>query len=117
MSAHDSVRLTLVPKDLWEQVQRDEALGKNDKVRMETLTFDFDLAPCRPEACSAQLEAGHELLADLKGGGGFTVHVTAESGAVLASSSIALAGFANALDEEPDNWRELLRARKAYSAE
>lgn len=107
LSPYISVRLTFVPKDLWEKVQTDDKTEKNHEAALEKFTFNFDLPPCYPTVCVAQVDATPEFLTSLKGSGGFTVHATSQSGTVVASS-VALAGFAEALAGEPDNRHELL---------
>jgi invasion protein IalB len=111
VSPYASMRLTIVPKDLWEKVQKDEKIEKNDEPALERFTFNFDLPPCHPTVCAAQVDATPEFLTNLKSSGGFTVHATDEWG-IVVTSSVALAGFAEALAGEPYNWRGLLRAGK-----
>jgi invasion protein IalB len=107
VSPYASIRLTFVPKDLWEKVQKDEKIERNDEAALERFTFNFVSPPCHPTVCAAEVDATPEFLTNLKGSGGFTVHATSESGTVV-TSSVALAGFAEALAGEPDNSHELL---------
>jgi Invasion associated locus B (IalB) protein len=110
VSPFASIRLTVLPKDLWEKVQKNEKIEKNNEAALERFTFNLDLR-CHRAVCEAQVNATPEFLTNLKGSGGFIVHVTSESGTVV-TSSFALAGFAEALAEEPYDCRELLPARQ-----
>lgn len=67
-------------------------------IRVTSLSLSYTL--CHPAGCTAEVETTPELLTSLKSGGGVKVHTTSEPGA-SAVFSIALNGFAEALEVEP----------------
>src|SRR5262245_58018743 len=80
ITAQAGMRVTLVPKDLWDRMLRNEELEKSDAARLDALTLLLNFMPCRPEGCAAEIEATADLLTALKSGGGLRVGVITESG-------------------------------------
>jgi invasion protein IalB len=98
MSLQPGMRATVFPKDLWEGVQKNERINKNEEARLKGLHLNFAL--CHAAGCTAEAEATSELLTSLKSGGGLMVFAVSGSGA-LTAFPVPLSDFAQALAGEP----------------
>ncbi len=92
------MRVTLFPKAQWEKTQNNEKLEKSDEARLKGLKLDYTL--CHSAGCTAEAEATPELLSSLTSSGGLMVFTVGNSGTV-ASFSVPLVGFAQALAGKP----------------
>jgi invasion protein IalB len=84
----------LLPRDLWDSLQKPGKLVKSEEDSIKELTFAS--TSCNAFACAAELEATPALISELEAGGGLVVFVTNPSGMTVARP-IPLIGFAQAL--------------------
>jgi invasion protein IalB len=89
------LRATILPKEIWQKVQRNEKIEERDEAKLKRFKFHYTL--CHAAGCTAETEATPELIADLKVNGGLMVYAAG----VSAAYPIPLAGFAEALAGEP----------------
>jgi invasion protein IalB len=110
MMQQAGLRATVYPKDLWEKVQKKEALSKEDESRLKAIKMNFTL--CHPAGCTAEIEANPELLTDLKSSGGLVAFAINASGSAVGFP-IPLRGFAETLAGPPVDSKKYGEARKA----
>jgi invasion protein IalB len=102
--------ITVFPKDLWEKVQKNEKLAKDDEEKLKKATVKLGYGYCIQVGCHAETEATPELINMLKGGAGFMVHTVRMPGTPV-SQPVPLGGFAQALSNPPTDTQKFKEAR------
>jgi invasion protein IalB len=107
MLIQPGMRATIYPKDMWEQVQKDE---KVDETKLKGLKLGYTL--CHPAGCTAEVEAPPELITDLKASGGLVILAINPAGQAVGFP-VPLFGFDQAYSGNPVDNRQYGEARKA----
>ena len=101
------MRAALYPKDLWEKLQKKEAV---DESKLKALNLEYTL--CHGGGCTGQAETTPELLNDLKTFGGMVVF-TINSQGEAAAFPVAFAGFEQAYNGSPADAQKYAAGRQA----
>jgi invasion protein IalB len=107
MLIQPGMRVSIYPKQLWEQAQKNE---KIDETKLKSFGLVYTL--CHPTGCTAEIEAPPELINELKSSGGliiFTINPTGEA----VEFSIPLTGFDQSYAGSPADNKQYEEARKA----
>jgi invasion protein IalB len=107
MLIQPGMRASIYPKDMWEQVQKDE---KIDETKLKGLKLAYTL--CHPAGCTAEVEAPPELINDLKGSGGLVILAVNPAGQAVGFP-VPLFGFDQAFSGNPVDNKQYGEARKA----
>jgi len=107
MLIQPGMRASIYPKDMWEQVQKDE---KVDESKLKGLKLGYTL--CHPAGCTAEVEAGADLINDLKGSGGLVILAINPAGQAVGFP-VPLFGFDQAYSGNPVDSKQYGEARKA----
>ena len=107
MLIQPGMRASIYPKDMWEQVQKDE---KVDETKLKGLKLGYTL--CHPAGCTAEVEAGADLINDLKGSGGLVILAINPAGQAVGFP-VPLFGFDQAYSGNPVDSKQYGEARKA----
>jgi invasion protein IalB len=105
------MRATFVPADLWEKALKGETI---DDKRLKEFRLDYTV--CHPGGCNAEIEATPELVASLKGSGGFMVTFLHMAGQ-RAIIPVGLNGFEKALTGPPVDNQAYTAARRNVMAQ
>lgn len=111
MAIHPGLRATVYTKELWEQA------AKNQKVedsKLEPVKLAYAL--CHPAGCTAEVEAGKDIVGKMKTGGGLMIMAINAQGQVIAFP-VPLTGFAEAFDGKPVDNQKYSEARKTLMAQ
>jgi invasion protein IalB len=107
MLIQPGMRASIYPKDLWEQVQKEE---KIDESKLKAVKLGYTL--CHPAGCTAEVEAPLELINDLKAGGGLVI-LAINPGGQAVGFPVPLFGFDQAYSGSPVDNKQYGEARKA----
>jgi len=107
MLLQPGMRASLYPKDIWEQVTKNE---KVDESKLKQIRLAYTL--CHPAGCTAEMEMTPELLADLKTGGGIVVFSVNAAGQPVGFP-VPLNGFDQSYAGQPIDNKQYGEARKA----
>lgn len=108
------VGVAILPKDIWDKVERDQKVEKSDEDRVKSLKLPYVF--CLPAGCTAEIEATPEIVNSLKTNAGLFVHTLEMSGAP-AGMRVPLVGFNQALAGQPTDTKKYVEARKALMQE
>jgi invasion protein IalB len=100
-------RLMMLPRDLWERVQRRERVPFQQSPRVRRLSLAFTL--CAANGCLMEAAVSPQLLADLKSFGGLVIVTTRARQAF--SHLVSLSGFREAYDGPPTDAAKFYAAR------
>ena len=106
MLIQPGMRAAIYPKDLWEQVQKNEKIDEN---KVKGIKLGFTL--CHPAGCTAEVEATDELINDLKTSGGLVVFAI-NAGGQPVPFPVPLIGFPEAFAGQPVDNKQYGEARK-----
>jgi invasion protein IalB len=107
MAIHPGLRATVYSKGEWEQAQKNQKVEDN---KAEPIKLSYAL--CHPAGCTAEVEAGKDIINKFKTGGGVMVLAINAAGQVVAFP-VPLVGFAEAFDGQPVDNKKYSEARKA----
>jgi invasion protein IalB len=107
MLIQPGMRASIYPKDLWEQVQKDE---KIDESKLKSLKLGYTL--CHAAGCTAEVEAPPELINDLRASGGLVILAINPAGQAVGFP-VPLYGFDQAYAGNPVDNKQYGEARKA----
>jgi invasion protein IalB len=107
MMIQPGMRASIYPKDVWEQVQKDE---KVDESKLKGLKLGYTL--CHPAGCTAEVEAPAELINDLRSSGGLVILAINPAGQAVGFP-VPLFGFDQAYAGNPVDNKQYGEARKA----
>jgi invasion protein IalB len=111
MAVHPGLRATVYTKEMWEQAQKNQ---KVDDSKLEAIKLSYAL--CHPAGCTAEVEAGKDVVGKLKTGGGLMIMAINAQGQVIAFP-VPLTGFAEAFDGQPIDNQKYSEARKTLMAQ
>ena len=100
------MRASIYPKDLWEQVQKNE---KIDESKLKGIKLGYTL--CHPAGCTAEVEAPAELITDLKTAGGLVIFAI-NAGGQAVGFPVPLIGFEQAYAGAPVDNKQYGEARR-----
>ncbi len=107
MMLKPGMRAALYPKDLWEKVQKNEAV---DESKLKGLKLEYTL--CHGGGCTAEAVATPELINDLKAFGGMVVFAVNSLGDATPFP-ISFAGFEQAYSGNPADPQQYAAGRRA----
>jgi len=107
MLIQPGMRATIYPKDLWEQVQKEE---KVDESKLKAVKLGYTL--CHTAGCTAEVEAPADLINDLKASGGLVILAINPAGQAVGFP-VPLFGFDQAYSGNPVDNKQYGEARKA----
>jgi invasion protein IalB len=108
------VGVAVLPKDIWDKVEKDEKVEKKDEEKVKQLRLPYVF--CLVVGCTAEIEATPEILASLKTGAGMVVHTLEMSGSP-AGMRVPLAGFNQVLAGPATDTKKYVEARKTLMTE
>lgn len=111
MAIHPGLRATVYTKDLWELAQKNQ---KVDDSKLDPVKLSYAL--CHPAGCTAEVEAGKDVVAKMKAGGGLMIMAINAQGQVIAFP-VPLTGFGEAFDGQPVDNAKYSEARKTLMAQ
>jgi invasion protein IalB len=111
MAIHPGLRATVYTKELWELAQKNQ---KVDDSKLDPVKLSYAL--CHPAGCTAEVEAGNDVVGKLKTGGGLMIMAINAQGQVIAFP-VPLTGFAEAFDGQPVDNQKYSEARKTLMAQ
>lgn len=111
MAVHPGLRASVYTKDMWELAQKNQ---KVDDSKLEPIKLSYAL--CHPAGCTAEVEAGKDVVGKLKTGGGLMIMAINAQGQVIAFP-VPLTGFAEAFDGQPVDNAKYSEARKTLMAQ
>ncbi len=111
MAIHPGLRATVYNKDLWDQAQKNQ---KVDETKLDPVKLAYAL--CHPAGCTAEVEAGNDIVAKMKTGGGLMIMAINAQGQVIAFP-VPLTGFGDAFDGKPVDNQKYSEARKTLMAQ
>src|SRR5262245_33328663 len=107
MLIQPGMRASIYPKDQWELVQKNE---KIDETKLKGIKLGYTL--CHPAGCTAEVEATHELINDLRTMGGVVVFAI-NAGGQPVGFPVPLVGFEQAYTGNPVDNKQYGEARRA----
>jgi invasion protein IalB len=111
MAVHPGLRATVYTKEMWELAQKNQ---KVDDSKLDPVKLSYAL--CHPAGCTAEVEAGNDVVAKMKTGGGLMIMAINAQGQVIAFP-VPLTGFAEAFDGKPVDNQKYSEARKTLMAQ
>jgi invasion protein IalB len=111
MAIHPGLRATVYTKELWDQAQKNQ---KVDDSKLDPVKLSYAL--CHPAGCTAEVEAGNDVVAKMKAGGGLMIMAINAQGQVIAFP-VPLTGFGEAFDGQPVDNQKYSEARKTLMAQ
>ena len=111
MAVHPGLRASVYTKEMWELAQKNQ---KVDDSKLEALKLSYAL--CHPAGCTAEVEAGKDVVGKLKTGGGLMIMAINAQGQVIAFP-VPLTGFTEAFDGQPVDNAKYSEARKTLMAQ
>jgi invasion protein IalB len=111
MAIHPGLRATVYSQELWEQAQKNQ---KVDDSKLDPVKLAYAL--CHPAGCTAEVEAGKDIVTKMKTGGGLMIMAINAQGQVIAFP-VPLTGFGEAFDGQPIDNQKYSEARKTLMAQ
>jgi invasion protein IalB len=111
MAVHPGLRASIYTKEMWELAQKNQ---KVDDSKLDPIKLSYAL--CHPAGCTAEVEAGNDVVAKMKTGGGLMIMAINAQGQVIAFP-VPLTGFAEAFDGKPVDNQKYSEARKTLMAQ
>jgi|KBSSwiStaDraftv2_1062776.scaffolds.fasta_scaffold113489_1 uncharacterized caspase-like protein len=111
MALQPGMRVTAVPNEIWEKVQRNEKLDKADEARLSPASITYRL--CDPAGCRGETDVSTQLLEQMRNAGGLFVDAVNSATGAPVTMPIPLNGFNSALAGPPTDNHKYQEAREA----
>lgn len=104
------MRVTTVPKEMWEKVQRNEKLDKAEAASLSPASIAYRL--CDPAGCRGETDVSTQLLEQMRTAGGLFVESIIGAASTPVAIPIPLNGFNSVLTGPPIDNRKYQEARE-----